>query len=88
MWEKEMGKWLAEDTTALWCDHSTSYILKVLLLLLLYGRIFDLHRNKASTLYYRRVTKTIIMIIVSFLVSSSHETFVKEYRLFWGGLAS
>ena len=25
MWGKEMGKWLAEDTTALWCDHSTSY---------------------------------------------------------------
>ena len=25
MWGKEMGEWLAEDTTALWCDHSTSY---------------------------------------------------------------
>ena len=25
VWGKEMGKWLAEDTTALWCDHSTSY---------------------------------------------------------------
>ena len=37
-----MGKWLAEDTTALWCDHSTSY---TVLLLLLYGRMFDLHRN-------------------------------------------
>ena len=36
-----MGKWLAEDNFALWCDHSTSY--KVLLLL--YGRIVDLHRN-------------------------------------------
>ena len=40
-WGKEKGKWLAEDTTALWCDHSTSYWV----LLLLYGRIFDLHRN-------------------------------------------
>ena len=36
-----MGKWLAEDNFALWCDHSTSY--KVLLLLC--GRIVDLHRN-------------------------------------------
>ena len=41
MWGKEMGKWLAECTTALWCDHSTSYEV----LLLRYGRIFDLHRN-------------------------------------------
>ena len=36
-----MGKWLAEDTTAVWCDHSTSYYV----LLLLYGRIFDLYPN-------------------------------------------
>ena len=28
-------------TAALWCDHSTSHYV----LLLLYGRIFDLHRN-------------------------------------------
>ena len=42
MWGKELGKWLAEDTTALWSDHST-FILGTLLLL--YGRIFDSHRN-------------------------------------------
>ena len=42
MWGKEMGKWLAEDTSALWCDQSTSYYS---VLLVIYGRIFDLYRK-------------------------------------------
>ena len=62
-----MGEWLVADTTALWCDNSTSYLLLYYQYLVgttaAFERIFGLHRNGIYAFFF------FTLLLSSFLTS-------------------
>ena len=89
-----IGKWLAEDTESYYGSPPNSSLTKSPVIKPLPPGRISWHTVPVATpatsfdspLQTRKYAK-VLFFIASFLVSSSQETFVKEYRCFWRGLS-